>query len=622
MYNKNTVHNVCCVLLTLLAFPVIAQGAYRLLVGPLNTAEILTYDGHTGASLSPFATGQELDQSGLMAIGPDGDIYVTNGSDDRVDRFDRSTGNHISTVISNIDSPAGLAFGPDGDMYVSSGNPPHGLFRYHFDGASWIQVPAPAYSGSISGIAFDSNGSLYVSTYADNSVLKWNETTSVFDTFVSPGSGGLNLSKNIMFGPGPDGHKDLYVCGGFNDAIMRYDGLTGLPKGISEGDARFAYGGGLDHPSDLDFGMDGNLYVVGTRNPGYAHHGVLRYDGSTGNFMDVFGEAVVGSESLLFVPEPLTDLMEWKIVWDVWNVGELSGAGAGGYGTDRICGAVPYEYRIGKYEVTNAEYATFLNAVARTDSYSLYNTAMGSGYGGITRSGSSGSYSYEVIPGRGDKPVNYVSFWDACRFANWLHNGEYNGSTETGAYSLNSVTDPPNASISRNAGAKFAVASEDEWYKAAYYRPGSTNGYWDYPTQSDTAPTAESPPGMDLVNGSANYNNTVADLTDVGAYTAKPSESPYGTFDQGGNLWEWNEAIIGSSRGVRGGSFVALGYALHAAHRDPSGDPSFEAYSFGFRVVMLPPLAPDFDYDGDVDLTDFSVFASCFNGPNRPPACP
>ena len=45
------------------------------------------------------------------------------------------------------------------------------------------------------------------------------------------------------------------------------------------------------------------------------------------------------------------------------NAGELSGKGAAGYGADRVCGRVGYHYNIGKYEVTNAQYAAFLNAV-------------------------------------------------------------------------------------------------------------------------------------------------------------------------------------------------------------------------------------------------------------------
>src|SRR5688500_15448430 len=49
-------------------------------------------------------------------------------------------------------------------------------------------------------------------------------------------------------------------------------------------------------------------------------------------------------------------------------------------------GAVPYSFRIGKFEVTNAQYAEFLNGADPTgvNSLSLYNTRMSSSaLGGI-----------------------------------------------------------------------------------------------------------------------------------------------------------------------------------------------------------------------------------------------
>ena len=150
-------------------------------------------------------------------------------------------------------------------------------------------------------------------------------------------------------------------------------------------------------------------------------------------------------------------VMEMVPVGNPGNVGELSGEGAGGYGPDRISGAVDYFYNIGKYEVTAGQYRDFLNAVAETDPYGLYNTNMDSiSYGcQITRLGTSGNYSYD-FSGRptgnesdwANRPVNYVSWGDAARFANWLHNNQPTGTltgdptedaglTEDGAYFLN-----------------------------------------------------------------------------------------------------------------------------------------------------------------------------------------
>ena len=255
-------------------------------------------------------------------------------------------------------------------------------------------------------------------------------------------------------------------------------------------------------------------------------------------------------------------------------------------------GAVDYDFNIGTCEVSNAEYTKFVNVVDGdgSDPYDLYNGNMGSGYGGITFSAGNPSGSkYSVRAGRGEMPVNYVSFWDACRFANWLHNGQGTGNTEDGAYTL-TPDGIANNTVIRNLGWQWAVCSEDEWYKAAYY-DATSSVYYDYPTGSDTPPTAEVPDGTDMTNGSANYDWVAGDLTDVGAYKAKPSDSPHGTFDQGGNVWECNEAIIyGSARGLRGGSFAFDEFYLHAAVRY-TYNPSNEDAIFGFRVSEVPEPA-------------------------------
>ncbi|HET6457228.1 MAG TPA: SUMF1/EgtB/PvdO family nonheme iron enzyme, partial [Armatimonadota bacterium] len=151
-------------------------------------------------------------------------------------------------------------------------------------------------------------------------------------------------------------------------------------------------------------------------------------------------------------------------VGDPGNAGELSGGGAGGYGPDRICGSVAYNYNIGKYEVTAGQYADFLNKVAVTDTYGLYNTSMwSSSYGcKIQQSGSPGTYTYSVASDWANRPVNYVSYWDSCRFANWLHNGQPTGiqtaaTTERGVYTLDDYNGDDGRTIQRNANWKWAV---------------------------------------------------------------------------------------------------------------------------------------------------------------------
>jgi formylglycine-generating enzyme required for sulfatase activity len=251
-------------------------------------------------------------------------------------------------------------------------------------------------------------------------------------------------------------------------------------------------------------------------------------------------------------------------------------------------GAVPYEFKIGKTELTLAQYTAFLNAVAATDAFGLFNASMETDnkIKGIAQSGSSGSFTYSVI-GDGSRPVTYVSWFDAARFCNWLHNGRPTGpqtaaTTERGAYTLDGAV--AGVSFSRQWGAKFWIPSEDEWYKAAYHQPADDGGdgdnYWLYPTKSNAAPTAEAPPGG---ANSANFNSVVDALTPVGAYTG--SAGFYGTFDQGGNVWEWNDAVIsGSFRGLRGGSWFLADLILRSSFRD-TGNPGFENNFVGFRVA-------------------------------------
>lgn len=288
-------------------------------------------------------------------------------------------------------------------------------------------------------------------------------------------------------------------------------------------------------------------------------------------------------------------------------------------------GGVAYSYEIGAYDVTLDQYAVFLNAVAKADPYRLYywQLAVTGNYSGqptgagIVQSGAPGGYSYSVIGDSGSDPVTFVSWLDAARFCNWLHNGqprnlgEAAGSTETGAYTLNG--DTVKGLETRNPGAKWWIPSQNEWYKAAYYDPrlnGGAGGYWKYATQSNTPPgntIGSEPneanyrdgnqvycvtPGVSTIKLHTNY------LTPVGSFTH--SASYYGTYDQNGDVDQWNDAIINFTgydgsmrRGLRGGSWTGHRIQLGGPEGRYNSPPINKSYSDGFRVATLAgsPLA-------------------------------
>jgi uncharacterized protein (TIGR03118 family) len=227
-----------------------------ILVGSRATNSVLRFNQVTGAFIDTFIPPRSggLNGPGGVAVGPDGNVYVSSDMSDSILRFS-STGQFLDTFVpagfQGLSKPSGLLFGPDGNLYVNS----HGPASVHdssmvlrFDGRTGAPRPAPGQTGA---------------------------------TFVPAGSGGLDqASVGIVFGP--DGN--LYVNSHLTNSVLRFDGVTGAPKPApGQGGADFiqARSGGLAQPSGLLFGPDGNLYV-GAHDPSAGHGAVLRYDGTTG----------------------------------------------------------------------------------------------------------------------------------------------------------------------------------------------------------------------------------------------------------------------------------------------------------------------------------------------------
>ena len=207
-----------------------------------------------------------------------------------------------------------------------------------------------------------------------------------------------------------------------------------------------------------------------------------------------------------------------------------------------------------------------------------------------------------------------VEWEEALRFVNWLQNGQGNGGTESGTYLISnggqntgSLPYPIRSGETPSTAGHWVLPSQDEWYKAAYYKGGGTNsGYWVYPTQSNSTPSYYPPgtPGGDPTN-SANYfvgalPRASDHPIDVGSYPL--SLSPYGTLDQGGNAAEWNEMAANYDGGLGGSDYSGVeirgggcdygaGYlqsAVYNAHGG-TGDGGSLDY-FGFRVAYVPTI--------------------------------
>jgi sulfatase modifying factor 1 len=212
----------------------------------------------------------------------------------------------------------------------------------------------------------------------------------------------------------------------------------------------------------------------------------------------------------------------------------------------------------------------------------------------------------------GNRPVNFVSWFNAARVANWMHNGAQTyGSTDatasapqnTGAYTLGTATS--GNAPAKNSGALYWLPTENEWYKAAYYSPvkggvGSP-GYYLYGNGFDsgiatvTADSSGNGSAGTGIMGSgtgnfANFDFGAGNVTTVGTNGAA---SYYGAFDMSGNVWDWNDldGVSGSSRGLRGGSWRDNASDVSSAARATNLASGGRNDFIGFRLASVPEPA-------------------------------
>ncbi len=255
---------------------------------------------------------------------------------------------------------------------------------------------------------------------------------------------------------------------------------------------------------------------------------------------------------------------------------------------DTTYGEVFYEYNIGKYEVTADQWAAVIAADPAV--------------------GNAGSWT-------GSQPTGGTSWDEAAKFCNWLTTGNATSGYYTISDGVASIPDGwdewGHYDYADMNGTTYFIPTENEWYKAAYYDPAMMD-YYDYPTGSDTVPTAVAG-GTDadtaVFTGNGVSPMVPADVNNAGGLSA------WGTMGQGGNVQEWTEAAIGTGRGIRGGA-ADSGDGLLASSSRPSLAPSSEFALNGFRVasVSQAPLVGDADGDGVCDFIDYGILAAHFGG--------
>jgi len=237
-------------------------------------------------------------------------------------------------------------------------------------------------------------------------------------------------------------------------------------------------------------------------------------------------------------------------------------------------GAVNYNYRIGKYEITNAQWNAFTTAAG-------------------VPTGNDGGYSYSAYFTDAQQPTNMVSWYEAAQFVNWLNTSgghqaayKFTGTQGQSDYAFTPwvVTDAGYDADNpyRNSNAFYFLPTEDEWYKAAYY---TGSGYSLYANGTDIPPV----PGVDT-----NYDHVIGQPWGIGVGNGTQEQN--GTFDMMGNIWEWNETLIDSYRVLRGSSYQSAAYyggvsTPSSSFRIIDHSPDIESDTIGFRIASVPEPA-------------------------------
>lgn len=305
---------------------------------------------------------------------------------------------------------------------------------------------------------------------------------------------------------------------------------------------------------------------------------------------------------------------------DFVTIGAVNNPAWTGGGSNNNRGSVGYVYNIGKFEVTTAQWAEFMNAALDRPADDRIPAVQYPSIWGATAvpPANAGGRRYVVQPGRENIPVGGITWRTAAVYANWLHNskGTNREAFLSGAYDVSTFGVGPNGvgftdQLTRSPGARYWIPSLDEWMKAAHYDPnkpnadGTIGGWWQYPNATDT-PLLYAPPHQFTQDGRESQANAIWDSfgwpgfdpfqVPLGAYT--DVVSPWGLYDVAGGTSEWTETplyftgdVYPRFRITDGSAWAsaASGTTDSAGSRWSAYGPAYAGYDAGLRIASSVP---------------------------------
>lgn len=179
-------------------------------------------------------------------------------------------------------------------------------------------------------------------------------------------------------------------------------------------------------------------------------------------------------------------------------------------------------------------------------------------------------------------PAVNVTLYEAMRYCNWLTSGDVNSGAYVFGGGVYQSTDRTSAITSY--GTIYALPTEDEWYKAAYYTGNQSDPWSLYATGTDDVPPRDiGGNGWNCAKYGSGLNYLLPSPDYVWAVGGSTQEQN-GTYDMMGNIAEWMEDPSGV---LRGGGYNTFNENTMSSGSRITNDPSSEnSFYVGFRIVQ------------------------------------